>query len=254
MSVRVTKLGQAGFRLQFGGTSIYIDPYLSDSVEQMEGPRLKRLLPAPFQAHQVTDANYVLISHIHMDHCDIDTLLPLSKASPSCFFIGPMNVIRYLVSQGISVERTIVADKESILLNGKIEVHPIPAAHKNIEQDFDGYLRYLGYVISYNEKLYLHTGDTCVHSTVIESIRQLGKIDIAFLPVNECNYFRDRAGIVGNMSIREAFHFAEEVGASTVIPMHYDMFEPNQAYPEEIQMIYDKMSPSFTLNMEPSEV
>lgn len=251
-SVEITSLGQAGFRLSLGGTVAYVDPYLSDRVERLEGAKLKRLRPAPYSGDEVVDATFVLISHIHTDHCDIDTLLPLSKSSPSCRFVGPRDVTAYLAREGIAPDRLITANRDAIDLGAGVSIHPLPAAHKQMEQDFDGFLRFLGYVIDYQGKRYLHTGDTCVHACLIERAKQLGPIDVAFLPVNECNYFRDRAGIIGNMSIREAFKFAEEIRARAVVPMHYDMFEPNQAYREEIQIIYDKTQPAFELQLDPT--
>ena len=156
--------------------------------------------------------------------------------------------------EGIAPGRLITANRDAIDLCAGVVVHPLPAAHKQIEQDFDGFLRFLGYVICHGGKRYLHTGDTCAHACLIERARELGPIDVAFLPVNECNYFRDRAGIIGNMSIREAFGFAEEIGAGTVVPMHYDMFAPNQAYREEIQIVYDKIRPPFHLRFDPVDL
>lgn len=247
----ITALGQAGFRLEAGGFVLFVDPYLSDQVEKVEGPALRRLRPAPMRPEQVTDADYVLISHVHMDHCDIETLLPLSQASPACRFVGPRIVIDYLAGKGIDSSRLIVANRDRLQIAPTIEVTPVPAAHKLMEQDSQGFLRYLGYVIEWEGKRFLHTGDTCVHECLIEKVRACGPIDVALLPVNECNFFRDRAGIVGNMSIREAFRFAEEIGARTVVPMHYDMFEPNQAYREEIEIIYTRTSPSFRLVLDP---
>jgi L-ascorbate metabolism protein UlaG (beta-lactamase superfamily) len=63
-------------------------------------------------------------------------------------------------------------------------------------------------------------------------------IDIALLPVNEDNFFRRRRGIVGNMTIREAFGLAAEVGIRRVVPVHWDMFAVNSASPEEIKAVY----------------
>lgn len=253
-SFRISSLGQAGFRLELARTVLFIDPYLSDQVERVEGAELRRMRPAPFAGAEVTDADYVLISHVHMDHCDIETLLPLSQASPHCRFIGPKIVVDYLLSQGIAVERVLVANKTTLDLGQGILLTPVPAAHRLVEEDLDGHLRFLGYVLAWNGKRILHTGDTCVHAGLIEKVRACGPIDVALLPVNECNYFRDRAGIVGNMSIREAFKLAEEIQASVVVPMHYDMFKPNQAYREEIEIIYQKTSPSFHLELDPEKL
>ena len=73
------------------------------------------------------------------------------------------------------------------------------------------------------------------------------EIDYAFLPVNEKNFIASITNIIGNMSVREAFHFAEKIGAKRLVPMHYDMFANNRVYPEEIELLYDKIQPSFKL-------
>ncbi|MFZ3140030.1 MBL fold metallo-hydrolase [Polaromonas sp.] len=254
MSVKVEQLGQAGFRICFGEIVLFIDPYLSNRVEEIEGPKLRRLVPIKYAPHKVADASYVLISHEHMDHCDVDTLIPISKSSLLCKFIGPRNVINYLLQQGVAEENLITANSETIVLDDGIVIYPVPAAHKEIEIDSDGFYRYLGYVICYEGKRYLHTGDTCVNTVMVERIREIGPIDVAFLPVNECNFYRDKAGIIGNMSIREAFLMAQELDAKIVVPMHYDMFESNQAYQEEIELIYRRTNPDFKLQIDSSKL
>ena len=67
------------------------------------------------------------------------------------------------------------------------------------------------------------------------------------LPVNEDNYFRRRRGIVGNMTVREAFGLASEVGIRTVLPVHWDMFCVNSTSLLEIQAVYDSFDWPFKL-------
>jgi L-ascorbate metabolism protein UlaG (beta-lactamase superfamily) len=69
-------------------------------------------------------------------------------------------------------------------------------------------------------------------------LKGAGPIDTALLPVNEDNYFRRRRGIVGNMTIREAFGLAAELGIRSVVPVHWDMFAVNSASPDEIKAVY----------------
>ena len=63
---------------------------------------------------------------------------------------------------------------------------------------------------------------------LIDVLKNIGDIDIALLPVNEDNYFERRRGIVGNMSARDAFGLAAEVGIKSVVPVHWDMFAINK--------------------------
>jgi hypothetical protein len=54
-------------------------------------------------------------------------------------------------------------------------------------------------------------------------------------------------GIVGNMSIREAFGLAAEVGIEQVVPVHWDMFVVNSTSPKEIEAVYESTSWQFEL-------
>jgi L-ascorbate metabolism protein UlaG (beta-lactamase superfamily) len=165
--------------------------------------------------------------------------------------MGPRDVLRILTSIGIEQRRMLGAVEQPRIFGDGVSVAAVPAAHKHIEHDADGSWRFVGYVIEYAGRRYYFAGDTCVHDSLLEKLAALGPIDVAFLPVNECNFFRDRRGIVGNMSVRDAFHMARELGVATVVPMHYDMFAPNCVYLEEIELIHRRMRPGFRLVVDP---
>ena len=251
-ALRIRSLGQTGFRFEFAGIVIYVDPYLSNSVQEKEADDLARLIPIPVLPIDITDADWIIITHEHRDHCDLDTLLPISEASSMCYFLGPPAVVDTLENAGINPERIWTARcGVARQLGLEWEIHPVPSAHPRVERDDQGACRWLGYVIRAGSRYIYHAGDTSVDKEVIAAIKAVGKIDMAFLPVNERNYYRERRGIIGNMSVREAFHFAEEIGASAVVPTHWDMFEANSVYKEEIVLLYEKISPKFELLFEP---
>jgi len=252
--IKSTPLGQAGFRLQFDELIVYIDPYLSNSVELAEGLALRRQVPIWKLPHEVNDADWVLITHTHMDHCDLDTLGPLSLASDTCSFMGPQDVGDILNVKGIASGRFTSATNNWHELGANLRLHPVPAAHPTIETDADGNFRQVGYIIEYNGRRIYHAGDTSLNAVMIEAVSAFKPIDVAILPVNECNYYRDHCGIVGNMSVREAFKFAEDINVNTLVPMHWDMFKPNSVYQEEID-IYHKLSRSpFNMLINPKHI
>lgn len=252
--IKVMRLGQSGFRLEYSEAVIYADPYLSDYVERINGKSFARLTPSPMQPHAIVDATVALISHIHPDHCDPDTLLPLSRSSPHARFLGPFEVIEFLKTLGIADDRMIVAKEDWISVAPNVRVRPVPAAHKLIERDSDGLLRFVGFVMDFGGRRVYHAGDTCVHDSILGILQQIGSIEVMFLPVNECNFYRDRIGIVGNMSIRDAFSMAEEVGSAIVVPMHYDMFRLNSVFREEIETVYRSSRLAFRLLFDPTEL
>src|SRR3546814_14667005 len=102
--IPVRLLGQSGCRLGFPGCTIYVDPYLSNSVQELDAPDLARLTPIPLQPGQVDDADWVLITHDHIDHCDPHTLPALAEASPPARFVGPAPVLRLLGERGLAGE------------------------------------------------------------------------------------------------------------------------------------------------------
>ena len=159
-----------------------------------------------------------------MDHCDPYTLPLIAEASPSSRFIGPLSVRNKLIEWNISVDRIFPSPLTDIPLADHLRVRAIPSAHPTLRLDQDGCPHSLGYILSYkNTTLYI-SGDTSVFDSLIPLLKDLGPIDYAMLPVNEDNYFRRRRGIVGNMTVREAFGLASEVGIRTVLPVHWDMF------------------------------
>lgn len=247
-TISVTPLGQAGFRLLFDDTVVYIDPYLSNHVAQVEGSHLERMLPIPFMPDTVVDADWVFISHDHIDHCDPLTIKPLSLASQKCRFVCPSGVAKKLMAWGISKNRVILtAETEWTTLSATLRVTAVPAAHPEIYRDDNGQALCVGFIFEHKKRRIYHAGDTSVTNDFLKTLKQFMPIDIAFLPVNEYSYFRRQEGIIGNMTIREAFRLAEEIAAHTVVPMHGDMFAQNQVYHEEIDLLYRLINPKFEL-------
>jgi L-ascorbate metabolism protein UlaG (beta-lactamase superfamily) len=235
---RIEHLGQTGLRIDLGELTVLVDPYLSHSVQELDAPDLVRQVPIPYHPGELTTVDWVLITHEHMDHCDPHTLPVLAQASPQARFVGPLAVRRQLEQWGISGERIMPTPPEEFDLGAGLSVQAIPAAHPRIRFDQDGQPQAVGYLFKHDcRSLYL-AGDTSVCDELLEALKCAGPIDTALLPVNEDNYFRRRRGIVGNMSIREAFGMAAELGIRSVVPVHWDMFAVNSASPEEIKAVY----------------
>lgn len=245
-------LGQSGCRIGVPGCTIYLDPYLSHSVEKLDGADLKRLLPIPLQPEEVTDAAWVLLTHDHLDHCDPHTLPELAKASPTAQFMGPPTVLAMLLEWGISAGRLHPAEERWLQLAPQLQVHAVPAAHPEISRDQDGALACVGYVLEHEGRRIYLAGDTSVRQELIDAVQALSPIRSAVLPVNEHNFFRGRRGIIGNMSVREALQLAEELGVEELIPVHWDMFAVNAVSLDEIRAVYAQVKPRFQLAIQPS--
>jgi len=250
--MRVLSLGQVGFRLELPDLNIYIDPYLSNSVQEEEGNSLARLVEIPVAPSDIKDADFVLITHSHRDHCDVKTLRPIYAASPQSKFMGPQSVLDVLKEEGFKENRLLSLEPEGIALSKGCTVRAAQSAHPKCSGDSPQEWNAAGYLIESSGRRFYHSGDTSITEEYLEGLLSVLPVDVAFLPVNEHNFVRERAGIVGNMGPRDTFWLAEWLGVSVLVATHWDMFAPNQVYPEELEVLFKKLSPPFELRLVPA--
>ncbi len=243
--LNVCSLGQTGYLFEHDGDRVAIDPYLTDAVADQFGSHMKRLYPAAVQAHGLSGISHVLLTHAHLDHTDPKSVRMIAAASPAVRFICPYEVDSILLECGIPKAKIIRASEKETTI-GTLRIRAIPAAHTILERNSAGELRFMGYLMEWPDCTIYHAGDTIPHSEIFLALAGVA-IDYAFLPVNERNYFRNEAGIVGNMSIREAFMMAERTGADVLVPTHWDLFGPNSTFPGEVKYLHKKLAPPFAL-------
>ena len=234
----ITSLGQSGLLINYLKKKILVDPYLSNSVEELDSSTIKRLIKIPFKPEDLKNINLVLITHHHLDHCDPMTIPKIYENNPNAFFAGPMPVIKLLKKWGVKNENIISIKDLPFKLDPNLLISSIPAAHPKLTKSIDGTPEAVGWILRNKNKVIYIAGDTSVHQDVLNELKKFNVIDLAYLPVNEDNFFRRKAGIIGNMSIREAFQLAEETNIKTVIPVHWDMFKVNSVTPDEIKSVY----------------
>src|SRR2546421_10599523 len=108
-------------------------------------------------------------------------------------------------------------------------LNPPPATYDFgfVEREGKNLYSFLGYILEIGGVRIYHAGDTVIYEGLVERLREL-EIDIAFLPINGRNYFREQRDIVGNMDEREAADLASAAGVKLLVPIHYEMFAANQ--------------------------
>src|SRR5207245_164940 len=89
---------------------------------------------------------------------------------------------------------------------GSLELLPVPARHEEFDRAPGGDYPYLGYTVRLGGVAVHHTGDTIPYEGHIERVRAHG-VDVALVPINGRDFYRTRAGTIGNMDYREAADF-----------------------------------------------
>jgi L-ascorbate metabolism protein UlaG (beta-lactamase superfamily) len=221
-------LGQVGVAIKGPTGVLYVDPYLTDS--DGEGGSLPRTFPPPLAPAEVTNASAVLLTHVHIDHSDPHTVLPLSEASPDARFVAPFTSNDTLVEAGLDEKRILVPEiGEPVEIAGS-RITAVPSSHMELERDPKRGYPYLGYVIEWNGMTVYHAGDTVVYDGLIETL-SAWDIDVAFVPINGRDYFRTGRGIVGNTDFRETAELTETLDFGLIVPTHYDLIEGNTVDP-----------------------
>jgi L-ascorbate 6-phosphate lactonase len=231
VSAELTWLGQAGFRLRLEGLDLLIDPFLSEHEA--------RLFPPPGPAPFATAVDFMLVTHEHLDHLDTGFLPTLAKHSPGATVVIPTPLVDRVDALGHGLATVGVQPGDSVQLSAEVRLDVLPAWHgfdvadgytEGRGADGRGPARFVGYVVRTPELAVYHSGDTIV-TDELRATLAAASVDVALLPINGRDYYREAAGLVGNMDAREAVRLAEEAGVRLLIPMHWDLFAGNTVRP-----------------------
>lgn len=238
--IHIFSLGQSGYVVKIKNTIIYIDPYLSDFVENPKGlnePLMKRNFPPPVFPEQINKIDAVLCTHAHGDHMDPWTLEKINH--PFTFFTSE-NAYRNngveLPSQNLLFIK--LGKKYRI---GEFEIEAFPAAHYEIAGK-DGKPDCLSFLVTAFGKSLYFWGDGLLYGGLIERLKQF-QFDLFFAPINGRDWFREQRSIIGNLSARELAELCGSIKVKVVVPNHYDLFKNNSESPERFYDYLHKFAP-----------
>ena len=213
-------LGQLGFLLDFGGTKVGIDLFLS--------PLKGRLVPPQAKAADLLDVAFFIGTHDHADHIDRPFWRELARLGCKAKFLVPAYVAADVV-RDTGLKRTQVIgfrQGESITIGG-IKATAVASAHERLEFDRRGRSRNLGFVLEAKGKRIYHSGDCCLYEGLQTTLAKFGRFDAAFLPINGRDAWRLTHDFIGCMDEHEAVELAGELDVKALVPGHHDMFKPN---------------------------
>ncbi len=200
-------LGGSGFVLKSSsGTQVYIDPYLSDSVQAIFGQG--RAFPTPIAPDQARP-DVLIVTHWHEDHLDPGTIPLIARHSPRCRFVMPPTAMSRALGWGVARDRVQpLSAGESLTIEG-VGIAHVPARH---ESGIPGWEvpDAMGVIITMAGVRIYHTGDT-EYDGRLRGLRTEPP-DVMMVCIN---------GTGGNMNPHEAALLAWHIEAGTVIPMHH---------------------------------
>jgi L-ascorbate metabolism protein UlaG (beta-lactamase superfamily) len=220
-------LGQLGFIIKTTSVTLAIDPFLS--------PNSARRIPPLLLPEELSGMDYVLGTHDHGDHIDYEIWRRLAQVSARTRFVIPAMFMDALPQKlGIPDSRFIPLDEGGVFTDEKrrLTVRAIASAHEFLDTDpVTGLHPYLGYLLSCDDILVYHSGDTCKYEGLETKLLAEPHIDLFFVPINGRDGQRYHDGVIGNMDFREAVDLVGAVKPGTAVPAHFDMFSSNSEDP-----------------------
>lgn len=155
-SFEIQTVGHGSLLFKYNNLIIHVDPYSSQA-----------------NYSQLPDADLIFVTHGHSDHYDLAALSEIKKDSTVMVFTQAVSNLGTYNDSAI-----VMKNGDSIEIKG-IPVKAVPA-YNLVNTQYHAKETGNGYVLTFGEKRVYIAGDT----ENIPEMDSLGKIDIAFIPMN----------------------------------------------------------------------
>jgi L-ascorbate metabolism protein UlaG (beta-lactamase superfamily) len=226
----VAWLGHATVLINFYGTWLLTDPALRSHIGvnvaglMTFGPR--RIVRPALAITELPPLDAVLISHAHMDHCDLGTLRRLPRRTRAVVQRGNLDLVRRFR------EREELAWGESVEVEGA-RIEAIEVNHWGARRLTDKHRGYGGFLITKRGRALVFGGDTA-YTNAFGHLRRRFTVDLAILPIGAYDPY-----IYAHANPEQAWAMRREMNAEYILPMHHSTFRlSREPVREPIKRLY----------------
>jgi L-ascorbate metabolism protein UlaG (beta-lactamase superfamily) len=213
---KIVWLGHNCFFIRLGGVSFLTDP----NFYKMKLKR--RLASMPCNSTDLTNIDYLLLSHNHRDHLDKKSVKELAKVNPSMKALLPLRLGNFA---GKYVRNFQDAGwYQQYEVTGDVKVFLLPAMHWSRRGLFDNTKTLWGsYIIKSADTTIFFAGDTRTGTHFADIASLFPKIDYALMPIGafKPGYIMSKA----HMSPNESVEAGNILNPNVFIPMHYGTYD-----------------------------
>src|SRR2546423_12685941 len=211
----VAWLGHATMLINFYGTWLLTDPALRTRIGvrvggMTLGPR--RLVSPALAIRELPALDAVLVSHAHMDHCDLGTLRRLPRRTRAVVQEGNGDLVRRFAR----VDE--LSWGESVEVNGA-RVESVEVNHWGARKLTDKHRGYGGFLIEKNGRALVFGGDTAYTNAFSRLKRRGTNVSLAILPIGAYDPY-----VNVHANPEQAWQMSREMGAEFILPMHHSTF------------------------------
>jgi L-ascorbate metabolism protein UlaG (beta-lactamase superfamily) len=231
----INYIGHSTVELVEGDARVLVDPFLSPNN------------PAAQVSAEDVNPTHVLLTHGHADHFADAVAVGKRTGAPFVAISELANVLGELGIEDVSdpnLGGTVEFDWGWVKLVQAFHTSTVPGSEDRPFSPTPGTVigAAAGLVINVGGKTVYHLGDTCLFGD-LKLIAERTPVDIALIPIGG-HYTMDR---------HDAVVAADLIGASTVIPIHYNTFPPIETDAEAFKADVESKTSSQVVVLDPGQ-
>jgi L-ascorbate metabolism protein UlaG (beta-lactamase superfamily) len=209
----------ATYLIRLAGVLMIIDPLFGSPSLLM-----KRLSKLPIDIKKLTNLDLILLSHDHRDHADEASMRILAKQNPAVQYLTGLKVDELLKRWTGSKKIQSAGWFQRFETDFPIKISYLPSRHwgKRLLAD-DNKRLWGGFMIESETKTIYFAGDSGYGPHFKEIAKIFPKIDIAMIGIGafKPEWFMGPS----HTSPGDAYQAFKDIGAKTMLPMHYGTFD-----------------------------
>ncbi|MDR2926585.1 MAG: MBL fold metallo-hydrolase [Cytophagaceae bacterium] len=213
-------LGHSSFLLNINGIRLLTDPCFFALAAN------RRMAALPCSTDSLTNIDFLLVSHDHRDHFDKKSAKILTRNNPHMEVLLPLGGNRLFQSRALRSIKTQEAGwYQEYSLNSDIRIIFLPARHWGRRGlNDENKTLWGGFIIIAGDTKIFFAGDTAYDSHLFNEIKELfGSTDVCLFPIGA--YSPQWMMTASHTTPEEAVQAFADLGAKTMIPMHYGTYD-----------------------------
>ena len=218
-TVKFIWLGHSTFLLSINNKIVLVDPIFSAAASPVSF-LVKRFQPPVINIDELPELDYVLISHDHYDHLDMETIIKLKDDDVT--FVAPLGVGSHMRKWGVDNDKLIELDWWDEIEFDGVTFICTPAQHFSGRMALFSTMQTLwaSWIVKGGGKSVYYSGDSGYDVHYKDIGERYGAFDIVFMDSGQYN---ERWAAVHNMPDEVIQGFIDLQGKH-LVPVHWGMF------------------------------
>jgi L-ascorbate metabolism protein UlaG (beta-lactamase superfamily) len=218
--LRMTWFGHASTLLEVDGSVVLIDPLWSERASPVSWAGPKRWYPPLLALADLPAVDAVLISHDHVDHLDMQSIVAMRDWST--VFVVPLGVGAHLERWGIPAARIVELDWWASTRVGPLTLVATPARHASGRlSSKSNKTLWAGWSIAGPQHKVWYSGDTGFHDDLASIGERLGPFDLTLIEAGQYDgHWPDN-----HLGPEQAVAAHRLVGGRVMVPVHWALIQ-----------------------------